>query len=207
MMDQEKITISGFWTRKPRRLSNASLTSVSTARDRSRFLGFLNAIRFSQPRLCMPAARESRCPRIRMDGRINPLSGFWNGRGCSPGCCIVQTATASSTLPPVRALRASRITTSAPNIKIARRIISARMCCGSWRWNEFRRSTSTSAVMWRAFRRNGCITAAPIRNGTSGKIRSAWSRQESALPILMWSCPGSMRITLSARSVRKSIRN
>lgn len=42
--------------------------------------GFLNGIRFSQPRLCMPAVRESRCPRIRMDGRINPSSGFWNGR-------------------------------------------------------------------------------------------------------------------------------
>lgn len=133
-----------------------------------------------------------------------------NGRDCSPGCCIARTAAASSTLLPARALRANRITTSAPNIKadaaIARRIISVRMCCGSWCWNGFRRSTSTFAVMWRAFRRNGCITAAPIRNGTSGKIRSAWSRQENALPILMWSCPGSMRTMRSVRSAKKSIR-
>ena len=82
-----------------------------------------------------------------------------NGRGCSPGCCIARTAAASSTLPPARALRANRITTSAPNTRvgaaIARRIISARMYCGSWCWNGFRRSTSTSAATWRAFRRNG----------------------------------------------------
>ena len=71
---------SGFWTRRPRWLSSASLTSASTAKARNRFPGFLNGIRFSQPRLCMPAVRESRCPRIRMDGRINPSSGFWNGR-------------------------------------------------------------------------------------------------------------------------------
>ena len=77
------IRTSGFWTRKLRRLSSASLTSVSTAKVRSRFPGFLSAIRFLRPRLCMPAARESRCPRIRMDGRINPLSGFWNGRNTS----------------------------------------------------------------------------------------------------------------------------
>ena len=46
----------------------------------------------------------------------------------------------------------------------------------------------------------------PIRNGTSGKIRSAWSRQKSALPPSMWSCPGSMRTTPSVRSARKSTR-
>ena len=50
------------------------------------------------------------------------------------------------------------------------------------------------------------FTAAPIRNGTSGKIRSTWSRQENALPILMWSCPGSMRTMLLVRSARRSIR-
>ena len=91
-------------------------------------------------------------------------------------------------------------------VAIVRRIISARMCCGSWYWNGFRRSTSTFAVMWRAFRRNGCTTAAPIRNETSGKIRSAWSRQKSALPPSMWSCPGSMRTTPSVKSARKSTR-
>ena len=131
-------------------------------------------------------------------------------QGLFSGCCIARTAAASSTLPPARALRASRITTFAPNIRvgvaIVRRIISARMCCGSWYWNGFRRSTSTFAVMWRAFRRSGCITAAPIRNETSGKIRSAWSRQKSALPPLMWSCPGSMRTTPSVKSARKSTR-
>ena len=147
---------------------------------------------------CRSCAKTSAAPQKR------------NGRDCSPGCCIAQTAVASSTLPPARALRANRITTSAPNIRvgvaIARRIISARMYCGSWCWNGFRRSTSTFAVMWRAFRRNGCTTAAPIRNGTSGKIRSAWSRQKSALPPSMWSCPGSMRTTLSVRSAKRSTR-
>ena len=56
------------------------------------------------------------------------------------------------------------------------------------------------------FRRNGCTITAQIRNGTSGKVRSAWSRQKSALPPSMWSCPGSMRTTPSARSARKSTR-
>ena len=106
-----------------------------------------------------------------------------NGRGCSPGCCIVQIAVASSTLPPARALRASRITTSVPNTRVGaviiQHIISARMYCGNWCWNGFRRSTSTFAATWMAFRRNGCITVAPIRNGTFGKIRSAWSRQKA----------------------------
>ena len=87
---------SGFWTRKPRRLSSASLTSASAAKARSRFPGFLSAIRFSQPRLCMPAARESRCPRIRMDGRINPLSGFWNGRNI-PAAPVISRPTPSPT--------------------------------------------------------------------------------------------------------------
>ena len=41
----------------------------------SRILG----IRFSRPRRCMPAVRESHCPRTRMAGAINPSSGFWNG--------------------------------------------------------------------------------------------------------------------------------
>ena len=52
-----------------------------------------------------------------------------------------------------------------------------KMYCGNWYRNGFRRSMRISAAMWRAFRRSGCITAAPIRNETSGKIRSAWSRQ------------------------------
>ena len=71
---------SGFWMRKLHRLSSASLTSASTAKTRNRFPGSLNAIRFSRPKPCMPAARESRYQRIGMDGRINPSSGFWNGR-------------------------------------------------------------------------------------------------------------------------------
>ena len=84
--------------------------------------------------------------------------------------------------------------------------ISGKMYCGNWYWNGFGRSMRISAAMWRAFRRNGCITAAPIRNGTSGKIRSAWSRQKSALPPSMWSYPGSMRTMLSVKSARKSTR-
>ena len=87
---------SGFWTRKPRRLSSASLISALTAKARSRFPGFLNAIRFLRPRLCMPAARESLCQRIRMDGRINPSSGFWNGRN-TPAAPVISRPTPSPT--------------------------------------------------------------------------------------------------------------
>ena len=70
---------SGLWMRMPPRLSSASLTSALTAEARSRFRGFLKGIRFSRPRRCMPAVRESHCPRTRMAGAINPSSGFWNG--------------------------------------------------------------------------------------------------------------------------------
>jgi len=90
------IRTSGFWTRMPHRLSNASLTSALTAKARSRFPGFLNKIGFSRPRLCMPAAKESRCPRIRMDGRINPSSGFWNGRN-TPAAPVISRPTPSPT--------------------------------------------------------------------------------------------------------------
>ena len=41
-------------------------------------------------------ARESRCPRIRMDGRINPLSGFWNGRN-TPAAPVTSRPTPSPT--------------------------------------------------------------------------------------------------------------
>lgn len=87
---------SGFWTRMPRRLSSASLTSAPTAKARSRFPGFLNAIRFLRPRLRMPAARESRCQRIRMDGRVNPSSVFWNGRNI-PAAPAISRPTPSPT--------------------------------------------------------------------------------------------------------------
>ena len=88
---------SGFWTRKPRRLSSASLISALTAKARSRFPGFLNAIRFLRPKPpCMPAARESLCQRIRMDGRINPSSGFWNGRN-TPAAPVISRPTPSPT--------------------------------------------------------------------------------------------------------------
>lgn len=63
---------------------------------KDRVPGFLSAIRFLRPRLCMPAARESRCPRIRMDGRINPLSGFWNGRN-TPAAPVTSRPTPSPT--------------------------------------------------------------------------------------------------------------
>ena len=63
---------------------------------RSRFPGFLNAIRFLRPKRCMPAARESLCQRIRMDGRINPSSGFWNGRN-TPAAPAISRPTPSPT--------------------------------------------------------------------------------------------------------------
>ena len=45
---------------------------------------------------CMPAARESRCQRIRMDGRINPSLGFWNGRN-TPAAPVISRPTPSPT--------------------------------------------------------------------------------------------------------------
>ncbi len=87
---------SGFWMRKPRRLSSASLISASTAKARSRFPGFLSAIRFSQPRLYASRKGKNRCPRIRMDGRINPSSGFWNGRN-TPAAPVTSRPTPSPT--------------------------------------------------------------------------------------------------------------
>ena len=123
---------------------------------------------------------------------------------------IEEGAHTSFISPPARALRASRIIIAAPSTRAdganAAHIISGKMYCGNWYWNGFRRSMRISAAMWRAFRRSGCITAAPIRKETSGKIRSAWSRQKSALPPSMWSYPGSMRTMLSVKSARKSTR-
>ncbi len=63
--------------------------------------------------------------------------------------------------------------------------ISGKMYCGNWYWNGFRQSMRISATMWRVFRKNGYITAAQIRNETSGKIRSTWNRQKNALPTWM----------------------
>ena len=45
---------------------------------------------------CMPAARESLCQRIRMDGAINPSSGFWNGRN-TPAAPVISRPTPSPT--------------------------------------------------------------------------------------------------------------
>ena len=45
---------------------------------------------------CMSAARESLCQRIRMDGRINPSSGFWNGRN-TPAAPVISRPTPSPT--------------------------------------------------------------------------------------------------------------
>ena len=87
---------NGFWMRTPPRLSSASLTSASTAKARSRFHGFLKGIRFSRPRRCMPAVRESHCPRTRMAGAINPSSGFWNGRN-TPAVPAISRPTPSPT--------------------------------------------------------------------------------------------------------------
>ena len=75
---------------------SASLTSASTAKARSRFHGFLKGIRFSRPRRCMPAVRESHCPRTRMAGAINPSSGFWNGRN-TPAVPAISRPTPSPT--------------------------------------------------------------------------------------------------------------
>ena len=64
-----------------------------------------------------------------------------------------------------------------------------KMYCGNWYRNGFRRSMRISAAMWRAFKRSGCITAAPIRNETSGRSEARGAGNKNALPILMWSCP------------------
>ena len=64
---------SGFWTRKPRRLSSASLISALTAKARSRFPGFLNAIRFLRPKppVCQPQGKASAKESVWMEGSIH----------------------------------------------------------------------------------------------------------------------------------------
>ena len=47
---------------------------------------------------------------------------------------------------------------------------------------------------WRVFKRNGCNAAAPIRNATSEKIGSEWSRPRNGWLTWMFFCPDFMRI-------------
>ena len=65
---------SGFWTRKLRRLSSASLTSASTAKARSRFRGFLNKTRsgsYDQSAVCQPQGKAAAQEPVWMEGSIH----------------------------------------------------------------------------------------------------------------------------------------
>ena len=50
-----------------------------------------------------------------------------------------------------------------------------------------------SGRTWRGFRKNGCNAAAPIRNATSVKIGSEWSRPRNGWLTWMFFCPDFMR--------------
>ena len=74
--------------------------------------------------------------------------------------------------------------------------ISGKMYCGNWCWSASVRLIPISGRTWRGFRKNGCNAAAPIRNATSVKIGSEWSRPRNGWLTWMFFCPDFMR-TLS----------
>ena len=98
-----------------------------------------------------------------------------------------------------KALRASRITTSATTTRatvvLVLPTISGKMCFVKSFWNASGQSMSISEAMWTVFRRNGCNAAAPIRNATSVKIGSGWSRPRNDWLIWIFCFPGSMKIS------------
>lgn len=129
-----------------------------------------------------------------------------NGRDCSPGFCFVPIAAASSTLPQAKALRASRITTSATTTRatvvLVLPTISGKMCFVKSFWNASGQSMSISEAMWTVFRRNGCNAAGLTRSAASGMTKRSWNRQRNALPIWMSSSPGCTRTMFLEISIR-----
>ena len=69
-----------------------------------------------------------------------------------------------------------------------------KMYCGNWCWSASVRSIPISGRMWKAFRKNGCNAAVPIRNATSVRIGSEWSRPRNGWLTWMFFCPDFMRI-------------
>lgn len=135
-----------------------------------------------------------------------PMPEKRNGRDCSPGFCFVPIAAASSTLPQAKALRASRITTSATTTRatvvLVLPTISGKMCFVKSFWNASGQSMSISEAMWTVFRRNGCNAAGLTRSAASGMTKRSWNRQRNALPIWMSSSPGCTRTMFLEISIR-----
>ena len=130
--------------------------------------------------------------------KTNAVPQKRNGRDCSLGFCSVLIAGISCTLLPAKALTASKTIMYAPATKVVEApvlpTISVKMYCGNWCWSVSVRSMPISGRMWRVFRRNGCNAAVPIRNATSVKIESEWSRPRSGWLTWMFFCPDFMRI-------------
>ena len=143
---------------------------------------------------------QAQWDRVRSCEKTNAVPQKRNGRDCSPGFCFVLIAGISCTLLPARALTASKTTMYAPATKAveapALPTISGKMYCGNWCWSASVRSIPISGRTWRGFRKNGCNAAAPIRNATSVKIGSEWSRPRNGWLTWMFFCPDFMR-TLS----------
>lgn len=121
-----------------------------------------------------------------------------NGRDCSPGFCSVPIVGISCTLLPAKALTASKTIMCAPATKAVEApvlpTISGKMYCGNWCWSASVRLMPIFGRTWRVFKRNGCNAAAPIRNATSVKIGSEWSRRRNGWLTWMFFCPDFMRI-------------
>ena len=132
-------------------------------------------------RICVSSLIRRKQSFLRLSGtgcrsceKTNAVPQKRNGKDCSPGFCSVPIAEISCTLLPVRTLTASKTTMYAPATKAVEapvlHTISGKMCCGSWCWNGFRRSTSTSAATWRVS--GGMAALSPRRSGTGHPGRS-----------------------------------
>ena len=132
-------------------------------------------------------------------GKTNAVPQKRNGRDCFLDFCSAPTVETSCTLPPARALTASKTIMCVPATKAVEApvllIISGKMYCGNWCWSAFGRSMPMSGRTWKVFRKNGCNAAAPIRNATSVKIGSGWSRPRNDWLIWIFCFPGSMKIS------------
>ena len=141
-------------------------------------------------RICASSQIRRRQSFLRLSGtecrsceKTNAVPQKRNGKDCSPGFCSVPIAGISCTLLPARALTASKTTMYAPATKRSRHLFCplypGRCTAGTGIGTD---SGGQCVYPQRCGGLSGgmaAYAAAPIRNGTSGKIRSAWSRQKA----------------------------
>ena len=90
-------------------------------------------------------------------------------------------------------IKALKLAAYAPATKVVEApvlpTISVKMYCGNWCWSASVRSMPISGRMWKAFRKNGCNAAVPIRNAISVRIGSEWSGPRNGWLTWMFFCP------------------